>query len=284
MGTLVSVELTRGELVALKETIELTPLFEGRSGARDAIRAMLRSRKPPSSLSLDEETATSLVRNVVVPVDLMSANIHSKLSRAIERQRVLQWFPFMTARGTSKEPPLVLAGGPTLIRVTTAARVGSTSRDAGRPGSRRGVAPRFAASRRGALACSATTGLDLAAETGADPQIVFAFGLFHDTRRENESHDPGHGPRAAVFARELHRDGDLLLDAERLELLCLALELHADGQVSAHPTVGTCWDADRLHLGRLGPAFPPGSGPAIDGGREDRPTPRRQRSHDASSR
>ena len=89
VGTLVSVELTRGELVALKETIELTPLFEGRSGARDAIRAMLRSRKPPSSLSLDEETATSLVRNVVVPVDLMSANIHSKLSRAIERQRLL---------------------------------------------------------------------------------------------------------------------------------------------------------------------------------------------------
>ncbi len=89
MGTLVSVELTRGELVALKETIELTPLFEGRSGAREAILAMLRSRTPPSSLSLDEETATSLMRNVVVPVDLMSANIHSKLSRAIERQRLL---------------------------------------------------------------------------------------------------------------------------------------------------------------------------------------------------
>ena len=101
----------------------------------------------------------------------------------------------------------------------------------------------------------ATTGLDLAAETGADPQIVFAFGLLHDTRRENDSRDPGHGPRAADFARELRRDGDLLLDDTRLELLCLALELHADGQVSAHPTVGTCWDADRLHLGRLGPGF-----------------------------
>ena len=101
----------------------------------------------------------------------------------------------------------------------------------------------------------ATTGLDLAAETGADPQIVFAFGLLHDTRRENDGRDPGHGPRAAVFARELHGDGDLLLDEGRIELLCLALELHADGQVSAHPTIGTCWDADRLHLGRLGPAF-----------------------------
>jgi hypothetical protein len=62
----------------------------------------------------------------------------------------------------------------------------------------------------------ATTGLDLAAETGADPQIVFAFGLLHDTRRENDSRDPGHGPRTAVFARELHRDGDLLLEDGRL--------------------------------------------------------------------
>jgi uncharacterized protein len=101
----------------------------------------------------------------------------------------------------------------------------------------------------------ATTGLDLTGETGADPQVVFAFGLLHDTRRENDSYDPDHGARAAVFARELHRDGDLLLALDRLDLLCLALEFHADGQVSAHPTMGTCWDADRLHLGRLGLHF-----------------------------
>lgn len=101
----------------------------------------------------------------------------------------------------------------------------------------------------------ATTGLDLAAETGADTQIVSAFGLLHDTRRENDSRDPEHGPWAATFARELHRDGELLLDPAQLELLCLALDLHADGQVSAQATVGTCWDADRLHLGRLGPHF-----------------------------
>ena len=66
MGPLVSVELTRGELVALKETIELTPLFKGRSSARDAIRAA-RSRPPSTPLSLDEETVTCLARNVVVP-------------------------------------------------------------------------------------------------------------------------------------------------------------------------------------------------------------------------
>ena len=102
------------------------------------------------------------------------------------------------------------------------------------------MAPRLASSRGGSLA----RGRDHrartpATETGADHQIVFAFGLLHDTRRENDRRDPGHGPRAAVFARKLHSDGVLLLDEERLELLCLAIELHADGQVSAERTVGT---------------------------------------------
>ena len=101
----------------------------------------------------------------------------------------------------------------------------------------------------------AATGLDLAADTGADHAVVLAFGLLHDTRRENEARDPQHGPRAAVFARELHADGVLDLYAGQLVLLCVALELHADGQVSDDPTIGTCWDADRLHLPRLGPGF-----------------------------
>jgi uncharacterized protein len=101
----------------------------------------------------------------------------------------------------------------------------------------------------------AATGLDLAAETGGDAEVIFAFGLLHDTRREGDSHDPEHGPRAATFARELHGEKVLLLDDRRLELLCLALELHAEGQVSADSTVGTCWDADRLHLGRQTPGF-----------------------------
>jgi uncharacterized protein len=98
----------------------------------------------------------------------------------------------------------------------------------------------------------AATGLDLAAETGADRKVVFAFGLLHDTRRENDRHDPGHGARAAEFARQLHREGSLPLDGGQLELLCFALELHADGQVSTDATIGTCWDADRLHLPRGG--------------------------------
>ena len=37
----------------------------------------------------------------------------------------------------------------------------------------------------------------------------------------------------------------------RLGLLCRACAGHADGLTSAEPTVGVCWDADRLNLWRV---------------------------------
>jgi uncharacterized protein len=100
--------------------------------------------------------------------------------------------------------------------------------------------------------CVAATGLELgAAIDGADRVVVLCFGLLHDTRRENEAYDPGHGPRAASFAAELRAEGLLGLDEARFAGLELAIRLHSDGQVSTDPTVGACWDADRLHLPRV---------------------------------
>jgi len=97
------------------------------------------------------------------------------------------------------------------------------------------------------------TGLDLAAgEPGADPELVFLFGLLHDTRRQSDGRDREHGPRAAAFAVELHAAGAFELEAGRLDLLVHALERHAFGDVSDDPRVGACWDADRLHLPRVG--------------------------------
>jgi uncharacterized protein len=100
--------------------------------------------------------------------------------------------------------------------------------------------------------CVAATGLALADGLGAgDRELVLLFGLLHDTRRENEHVDPGHGPRAVAYARELVDAGVLTLSGSRLELLCHAIDEHSNGLVSEDATVGSCWDADRLHLPRV---------------------------------
>jgi uncharacterized protein len=81
---------------------------------------------------------------------------------------------------------------------------------------------------------------------------VLFFALFHDAMRENEDDDPGHGERGARFARELHAEGILDLDAGQMEKLVLACRTHTDGETSSDPTVGACFDADRLDLPRVG--------------------------------
>lgn len=100
--------------------------------------------------------------------------------------------------------------------------------------------------------CVAATGMALAPVVGeVDPALVFSFGLIHDTRRLTDSVEPEHGARAAAFAVELRDEGVLPLDDKRFALLVEALEHHSSGLVSADPTTGTCWDADRLHLPRV---------------------------------
>jgi len=77
-----SVELTRTELVALRETIELTPLFEGRTQARDAIREVLRARQP-SLLWIEQSILAALARRIV-PIDVSTVALRSKLNRALQ--------------------------------------------------------------------------------------------------------------------------------------------------------------------------------------------------------
>ena len=44
------------------------------------------------------------------------------------------------------------------------------------------------------------------------------------------------------------------LDPARLALLEHAIRHHTAGRISTDRTIGTCWDADRLDLGRVGMA------------------------------
>jgi uncharacterized protein len=96
-----------------------------------------------------------------------------------------------------------------------------------------------------------TNGIEIARETGADEIVVRLFAVFHDVQRHHDGYDPEHGVRAAKLATELH--GNLYyVGDDRLTLLREACRLHHDGHVSDDPTMGACWDADRLDLPRVG--------------------------------
>lgn len=94
-------------------------------------------------------------------------------------------------------------------------------------------------------------GLRLCEETGADPEVVRLFAVFHDARRFNESFDPGHGQRGAELAKALRGKVFELTDSQfaLLETACID---HTDELTHPDATIATCWDADRLDLGRVG--------------------------------
>jgi uncharacterized protein len=93
--------------------------------------------------------------------------------------------------------------------------------------------------------------MELAKWSGADILVVRLFAVLHDSQRHNETHDPLHGQRAAEWAATL-RGRHFELDDGRFKLLETACVLHDKGRVSEDPTMGTCWDADRLDLIRVG--------------------------------
>ena len=63
--------------------------------------------------------------------------------------------------------------------------------------------------------------------------------------------DDGHGRRGGELARSLR--GTLVhLDDDRFEILFEACRSHTSGLTTKDVTIQTCWDADRLDLGRVG--------------------------------
>lgn len=94
-------------------------------------------------------------------------------------------------------------------------------------------------------------GREIAAATGANLKVVQLFAVIHDSKRENEGHDPDHGLRAADYAKTLQGEWFELSIAE-LNLLCEACRYHSEGFTAADLTIQACWDADRLDLGRVG--------------------------------
>jgi len=94
-------------------------------------------------------------------------------------------------------------------------------------------------------------GRRLAEKTGAMIEVVELFALFHDSQRQNDGHDLGHGSRGARLAEKMRGKWFDLSDMA-FDHLIDACALHTNGFVDADITVQTCWDADRLDLGRVG--------------------------------
>ena len=100
-------------------------------------------------------------------------------------------------------------------------------------------------------------GLYIAERNGANTKIVELFAFLHDVRREHDGYDTKHGRESAALAPELN-GRFFSLSNDELELLTWACRDHSSGHLDADVTVQTCWDADRLDLGRVGITPDPG--------------------------
>ncbi len=93
-------------------------------------------------------------------------------------------------------------------------------------------------------------GLKMAELNGANTRVVSLFALFHDSRRINDAKDDNHGRRGARLAASMRKDY-FSLSGNEFDLLFAACELHTEGLTESNITIQTCWDADRLDLGRV---------------------------------
>jgi len=97
----------------------------------------------------------------------------------------------------------------------------------------------------------ARLGLQIAETEGADTLVVALFAVCHDVARVHDGPDMEHGPKAAeMVATTLAPHLDLA--PTQLDWLLQAIAQHTDGQISDDLTIGSCWDADRLDLLRIG--------------------------------
>jgi uncharacterized protein len=94
-------------------------------------------------------------------------------------------------------------------------------------------------------------GLRLAETTGANVEVAQLFAVCHDSKRVKETTDPDHGRFGAEFAAELRGQLFNLADHD-FGLLYRACLGHTHERTHPDITIQTCWDADRLDLGRVG--------------------------------
>ena len=95
-------------------------------------------------------------------------------------------------------------------------------------------------------------GIKLTEHTGANWKVVQLFSVFHYSRRHNEHLDPKHGRRGAELSEKLREAYCPSLTDYEFHLLHQACCLHTRASTHEDLTVQTCFDSDRLDLGRVG--------------------------------
>ena len=95
-------------------------------------------------------------------------------------------------------------------------------------------------------------GMKLTDHTGANRTIVQLFSVFHDSGRHSEGSDPRHGLRGAKLATQFRKTHLHSLSDDEFHMLHTACCLHTSASNHENITIKTCFDADRLDLGRVG--------------------------------
>lgn len=85
-----------------------------------------------------------------------------------------------------------------------------------------------------------------------DLTVIRLFAYLHDSCRVDDSYDVQHGPRAAKMIVSLRKTLLKDLTDHQFELLQTACYLHTTAHSTGDQTIDTCFDADRLDLGRVG--------------------------------
>jgi uncharacterized protein len=98
----------------------------------------------------------------------------------------------------------------------------------------------------------------LAEITGANLKVVEHFAIFHDSCRQSEYSDPDHGPRSVKLLDSIQDKLDL--NYREFQLLSAACRTHNGISPDRHGhgydvTLETCWDSDRLDIGRVGDVY-----------------------------
>jgi uncharacterized protein len=97
-------------------------------------------------------------------------------------------------------------------------------------------------------------GIALAKANGlSDDELVVVrlFSILHDSQRTSDGGDHGHGQLAAAYAQR-QQGTHFTLPMALLNKLADACARHEFGQITSDLLIGTCWDADRLDLVRIG--------------------------------